>query len=1031
MYSVPPTSLIILAIRSSARRFLGYGFDRTRGRLLQMVLDNYPDTDIDVRYQNSIITCQIGESEQDTLTELQHSFGIKLGVNYNGISGGASIGAGSATKSKSYSKDVVCTFFHIQSAQCSFKNRPMLAAGKTINDLDIGDSFVEGGRVYVGYYINITLHTSNNTQENETSSHIAGDISYLPLLHLGAKREEIERFLNGRQVTSVTMDVRGFGGYNPKIGLLRITNLELAASECERIGRDFATALPTLQDWEMDIDPTQHIGNYTVFTPSRSAPPPSLPIYDLPPMPPPAGFSDQISWDESLANGICALLSDEDRKALDEGNVSLSIMLKTIKEVFLDTVEQIHKHQPGKKAILFLGRSGIGKSSAIASLLGYELVQKQLKDGSLIIDYKTTGSGCPTLGHDPSNSKTKGCYLYTNPDSQFEYIDCAGALDPQGIEADICNAMAIAMFIQHVRPAKIIIVCRSDYILVERAAAFISVIERLSRCLRYPTDLAIWPSIIFLVNDRLQPGVTLNVLAMRNLILTRLEGIANFFQGECNRLMPPTSTLGKLWSSISGNHSNTNSLDETISDADKQKARRVIELKGKKRIVDLLRQHAEHNLVVANLLDPSARISVLKILDATQEESLPNGIFTPEHLYEDKISQLASKFNTVFSMTVSYFNVLITKKNNSIAAVTSLNERLHVIRGNIDQLESDRIQLDTNQLSPVNPRQVNILEINKQLGVLNEQNPASSTGKYKERHDLEVRKQVLKAKILELRNDMKPYRLPPIGPTTPITPRSIWAIPDCWAFEYIFKYQDIPFLSAHLQIPPGREHDASAVITKIYQPDQGVYEANYLPEYNNHNEDCNVVAIVEVRAKDHFSTHASIRELEAELEGFNERLKTVEAAINGLLARQERLRSNVLTELQENSNTLIKERETTVKELRVNTEKLAELTSIITSYSDFCTLLVNMISNFKLNTQASTVREREIFAKFITNYPILTGEPVGNSKGKRERATDVSRESNARYHVEDLPPVITSSSAFFSSVATSSVAASSYPSASL
>ena len=974
---------LLTAIRLSARRFLGHGYSRgvEGGQLRQMVLCDFPDTDIDISHQENIRLHKVGENVHDTLTELHHSVGIKfkIGVNEE-ISGSGSTSSGSVTRTMSQNKDIVFTFLHIQRAQCSLRTLPPLTAGKTIRDLDIGDSFVRAGIVYIGYYVNITLHTTINTCSTTSKSNSAANGSYVSLASFGLSREEKELFLTDRQVTSVTMYAHGFGGYDPQIILPAITNLEQASNELSSIEHSFSSSLINLKNWEIQIDQgcgSGHIEEYTIFGPLFVAPPPSLPgsPYNFLSSPPvkqtSVVFNQTLYYD--LAQEIYSKLSERERGVLTE--INLNIMLESIKEFFSGIANETNKHNDKKNPILVLGHTGAGKSTLIGYLLGQELVYKPLASSKIVLDYSEPRPSFPVIGHRTYQSTTKGGHLYTIPNSRFEYIDCAGAVDTSGVEADICNAMAISMLIKLVPPKKIVVVCDPTDITLNKGTNFIDLIDRLRRCLKNPTDQRMWSSILFLANDHNPPGQRSGAAEMKELILHELGEAIDSIQEECKRLIPPKSRLTKILELLEiddedlfeEDYSNSHP-PEPFTPFEIQTNRRVSEYQCKKQILALLRKY--HNmLIVTDFSTNNTKTSVLAALNTATPSSLPKDFFTPEHLYDDKISQLSFQFNTVLVVVASYFNEIVLKKDNYASIIADLNNRLRTINDAIERAGNDERQLTANPQLFISQNSGRIKEIDEKLGIDDKQKPENNTGKYKEHYSLVTQLQILENHISKEHTDNTPTNLPSIGPIDPISPRPFFS----WsANRYTFKYHGIPFLTACLQIPPERKRSFNTAIT-ICDPDAGTYEAYYEPAWWKYEEDCNIKAIIQVRAKDHPATHAKIRELKTEQDIVKEHLKNLNASIAGLKFQKEQLQStivdNIRARILEGEGRLVKERDNIAKDLEQNMKELAEIESKITSYSDFCMLLTNIITTFGLES-TSTTREREIFVKFINTYQI-------------------------------------------------------------
>lgn len=973
-----------MAIRASARRFLGYGFDRVHGGgLLQRVLDEYPNTDIDVSDQENIFEHQVGASEEETLIALQQKINMKFGVKYNrSASGGASIFSRNVSTTESHANDVVCSFLCIQRARCSFGKVPKLAPGRTIIDPDIGDSFVRAGILYVGYYINIILHTVNNVQGDVEELKSQAGATCTTLAKVAVHRNETEAFLTNRRVIGVNVRLQEFGGYQSGINLSEITDLEQAVRALAQIENHFRATVPTLDNWDIHIDPSAgHLETYETFAPPTFVAP-MISSCDVPSASASTVMTPYTSRD--LAEEILNELSPQDNDLL--GDINFQTMLDTLPETFPTLVNQISNRAIQRKALLVLGKTGIGKSVMIGCLLGHKIITKWGSNGGSMLDYQEERSGCPPVGHE--GSTTKGCHLYIDPQANVEYIDCAGTIDTSGREAEICNAMAIKALVKRVCPSKVILVCKSEDIIGERGTNFWDLINKLRRCLTNPTDPKLWSSILFVVNDHTKKlnkwtGTPMSTTEVHKYIMSELKTIESTLKKDYEKLKKQISPRSSLITFINWLDRNFTVLDEvsekdpppepvtTMTRVDEQASKMLSDLQSKLLPLRLLLKHPEQ-LIIADILSEGAKLraDILASLSTSQQTNILEGAFTPEHLYEEKIAQLNHKFNTTLVVIASYFTRLIQKKNDCTTDINEISAELEAIKANIRHYEDEKRQLCSNVEAFLGGNQPRIDELNAKLGIEDKEHPELSTVKYKQRYDLEQKLHTLENLIKGLSTDESPIILPPIGPTEPIAPRPFWS----WnAKRYFFQYHGVSYLEGSgLQIPKERVRNYVHGSMQDTEHEHG-YKEYYEPAWWGYAEDCTVKLIMKIRSKDSPATHAKIREFETELTGVKGQLETLKASIDGLEAQKNGIVRGIIRNatLQISSaiSSLIERKKEIQIRLEQKKQKSEEIKFKINSYRDFCNLFLSIIDTF---FDLVGKQEKEIFLKFISAYrPII------------------------------------------------------------
>jgi energy-coupling factor transporter ATP-binding protein EcfA2 len=174
------------------------------------------------------------------------------------------------------------------------------------------------------------------------------------------------------------------------------------------------------------------------------------------------------------------------------------------------------KKAKDKEIVVFLGKTGVGKSTAINYLLGCKMQREK-------IEGKRFGIGVvgkneiAKIGHSSIISETLNAELYESVDgSGLIFCDTGGFMDSRGAEMDIINAITISMTLNSAVGVKIILCIEYAELMSSRGALVIETLRQIDALYNYHKHPN---SIIFLITKAYAEGEVLTTRFVREDIL--------------------------------------------------------------------------------------------------------------------------------------------------------------------------------------------------------------------------------------------------------------------------------------------------------------------------------------------------------------------------------------------------------------------------------------------------------------------------------------------------------------------------------
>ncbi len=478
------------SIIRTARKFLGYGYDRINGKgVLDQVLKDYSDSAVVVYSQETHQVTAIHIDSEEAKKELQKRTHIDFTPSF--LPNASRSKGSKETHAKNFST-FFCAASVFHTAKCRFRNTPPLKPDAILPNPQRGDSFVRSGTVATGY--NIVLEVGATHSTNKTTEKTNSDFG-VELIGFGVSWENLQQNLHEKTIQYIAIkELRGSGNCFLDFPInKKYTSIEDLHGILERIKNDFIMKLPTIEGRVPYIDPINDLNSFDFapvedFSSAKSARPSTKAKQPIQPV----NFSD------------LALQIKPARQLI------FADFFKQIATIFPVAFKCIKDAWEGGNYTTVIGKSGIGKSTLIAYLLGNELRFKKI-DGeqgtySLGFDYlQDSKKPRPKIGHDLKSETIVQAY-----GEEQGYIDTAGLFDTRGkptilnaTTADVCNAFAINMVVDALSPNRLIVVLSSNAF-DGRAQEFIEMIETLRRVVIDPTHSSKWPYIRFVINDHLR-----------------------------------------------------------------------------------------------------------------------------------------------------------------------------------------------------------------------------------------------------------------------------------------------------------------------------------------------------------------------------------------------------------------------------------------------------------------------------------------------------------------------------------------------
>lgn len=1042
-----------LAVKNSALRCLGYGYDRKQKVLLHPVIAN-SQSNIDIREKTSLRKSFIGESTSATLKRFSGAMKATLKCDIDlpiNLSGNGQMSG----EERGQSMEVVCSFFHLEIAQCALKEAPKgLLPVKTLADFDLGDAYVREAYLTAGYQVNIHFYLADQVESSDSHIRGEGGISLPGVAGFNVDGEALNKVLQGKGIKNISVSSFGFGGYQPIAN--HVGTWAEALREAQRIENDFLALLPKLHNRSIFVSPHSKAGQLAEYTTlpdnieycvdAREEEKPSISVstIQLHPMKP-----DLLVLGSKIQQTI-----GRDEKGLLR-NISLGAMLEAVNIIFPRTLKEVEAvsssrriRGPAHVTSAVLGVTGAGKSTFVANLLGESLSRqkKSTKVGDkvvdrIVLDYDNQQSdkARPEIGHE--GSKTKGVYAYFDFNKELTWYDCAGTLDTsmtRGAEMDLCNAMAVKAVFEADSPKAVMMVISSRDVIQNRASVFIQSIQRLKRCVKNVNSERVWSSIVFVINDispvykEMLDGTVRRVTSAEvkaDILAAIQRSIENYIDDAKSLIKDAkaSSWLDKM-RSIEGKIQQAAGRIEARSP---ESAARLYEIFESLEMLKLLQAHPE-NLIVTNFpwdVQQTEKAVLAKLRPQPYYDSVKNtrvypsgpnlqrGSFTPECLYEDRVPNTVLTFKTALSVVAAYFNRAIGNAKQYENQLVSLNEELDEVNKTLHALsrESHYLNMELVGEKRIQSLKRELESTREKLGEENDSIDVKSMKyddcnvhqkiKWRQREQKEYRD-----KITQLKNDETSIELATVNPKEPITARSWWA----WGFlakQYLFEH------SEGIEIEEVKEITATKGSFKGRQLDKGkgTYSSKYKPEWHGKNEDADARVKVFVQKKNHPGTKTSISEYKAKLKdksqdpptGIKPTIKALVATKQGLEADIKRYQGQVDNYDAKRDKKVGLELDMQATELRqksivLNLRKIernqAELLQELACYQDFCRLLADVVQLFGYNKLKIY---QDIFDPFVEHF--ARGDLMAKLGVQPDKTVSYSSPSSNRYSTFAYP----------------------------
>lgn len=187
-------------------------------------------------------------------------------------------------------------------------------------------------------------------------------------------------------------------------------------------------------------------------------------------------------------------------------------------QFFLTIQDQTNKIKKAKdkEIVVFLGKTGVGKSTAINYLLGCKMQKEKVpgkKFGISVVGHNEIAR----IGHSLIRSETLNAELHESSDrSGLIFCDTGGFMDSRGAGIDIVNGITISMMLNSATQVKIILCIEYSELMHGRGS---SVVETLTQAAAF-YDYDNHPnSMMFLITKAYEEGEVLNTRLVRKDIL--------------------------------------------------------------------------------------------------------------------------------------------------------------------------------------------------------------------------------------------------------------------------------------------------------------------------------------------------------------------------------------------------------------------------------------------------------------------------------------------------------------------------------
>ncbi len=923
-----------------AESHLGFGYDRTAGvpnPFRAQVFGSISEGQIVIGEHQTLYVSEIDATLEGAIQQTQNRIGFDLHVPRIplGFSGKFTQERQSAERTNQF----VCAVLQMYNVDCRLKEMPSLKEDLRIHHPIHGDAVVRSGHAVTGY--RFCLEISISSQETRQQMELEGGLqaSFMEgLVGLGIDATRMQDNLRNKTIKHVKIiEMRGFGGYFPPTqAIADAEDFGNVVTAIEEVKKDFIQKLPTIEGWHFSLTPSVDLIGYddvprhpATIEAAAAATTAAQPLMLLP--------SEQLllepfstlTYYDSFQKKMFASFSEEYKTILSGllHGILPSIMLRRISEVFSQTSRGGGGALPNSHTLV-IGDSGVGKTTLIGYLLDLDVrKQRVLGKARLVYDYAVQDSQKPPIGHFPS--ETKGCNRYQ------QFLDAAGLLDTQGIESDICNAMAIEMMTKINSVGHLIVVLPSNAF-ENRAAGFLKVVHTLRRVVCHFEKMDVFPSVLFVFNDKTGSDDEETIKAF-------IQETTHTLEQDIDREVTSPGWWNMLKAAlprriVGGGQRGDAELPSIPRGLPDEVQRKIQENIDTIMLLDLLSQ--QRNFICTNFEDGSTREEILDWLRRTPR--LGSSSLKMRNLVDGGYT----KFVFFLSAICTYFNKFQTERQD-------LREHLGSIKNAIQSAQSS-IALLSRELSEAE-RAAEAETANQEIDKL-------------ERKKIEIEKQirVLEEEKTSLAGATDEEFLSDI--TQSMHPRPFWAIFDAWAPVFTFKSEGNPPLikiEKNPESPPGDFFDEN-----LTHQGEGVYEIKYRPGFDawGQYEDCSAHVKLYVRKNQHPSTIARIEEIESK----QHMLKTsIEDSITGLsvrIAGEKARRDNFISSVKQDKEKQIAEKRKELSQLEnqqgIFEQKVINIESEFNSHKEYCSLIVDIIENLELSTLSGSPTNG-LFKRFI------------------------------------------------------------------
>lgn len=963
----------VASVLKSAKRGLGYGYDRSKLCTISQVVE-VTDLNIDTFEEHDtkfIISRDFTVDDADLADRVAFGSKAKSWISKNMT---ASAGSGRAkNKTKSSSKeqlDLSGVFSRINSTVCKIKKLPTGIANP------IGDSLVNQVTVSVGYKVSLKVFSKLNqtTQKSDLKAEADSDLTAkfdVPqvgeVLDFTAKIEAT--FDNSNHSSShdrnkrFALEAIGIGGYHPKVKTSPMDWQE-AMEAIHDLDSDFLNSQHMFNNQDLSIDPTSDLIDYSKLM--KSVIPDNELDNELPLLAPSAKNLGETAELLTIAENIKL------------PGIDVAKFLEKFIEIVGNTAFESRKFANNdNRAVYVMGKSGLGKSTLIAYLMGHALkFQKYVDPGSGavkdVFDYGDSEFiSRPTIGH--GEAMTKGCHVYSANNLGIDFVDCAGALDSSGIEADICNAMSLSVMFKRRPPFAMLFVVNVDTMTTDNTrTGFAEYATRLENLVRSATLVDILPSIFFVVNDKKTFSTydeegnlrSLRPAEIKDSILNGLKlATSACFNERRNHHESKSRTRSALHNAtdrlkamrkdvkkvlkVRKNNLAKDKFDsewfdiQAHDDYSDINAEANTTLDEKIRCLKLVRYYSDH-IHVMSLRDKGKSGELLMSHVCGNEDYFSHKSFTPERFYNspncNDIFLTSSKF---CYQSALYYNSLCNSRDSLIGEMERIVQRMIL----------------TVRIGPAKSKTTAIEGFAKEIEDKNLQivNAQILVACKKEQIDI-------------LLSDKTPCLLATVRPKTAIRPRSWVTYSTGLAKRYTFVY-NTPSTPAGSPIPIHSfvEYKQKGEFAVDIRKELGTLTAKFTPGYYGFSEDVDARIDVFVESKYHSSNLQKAADLSKQKLELENNIDLYKLALTGLVEKkilEENCIQNKEMEWKAAYTKKIKDLEVALNDCMTNLQVVLEKLS---SFKGRVGIIVrDVITSLELhNVRASSLTEQQEYSKYL------------------------------------------------------------------